>query len=230
MHTECSISTNYVCVVQLSRMSWIRFSSHCFPRASGDSVLLWRPEQRQWTVLPKKCKTATLFKQTAESTSLPNAQLGPAQNIFLFMHLTELSVCCLAQLRLMHLFARGKKTPAYLSPHWISQKCCQVELDRCGDWICRRQLHYSPNSSLYINLCLSLLRQLSSQSHLFSSATDWHWARALAGEAGAGRWRQKASAAALHAVQCRSGATRVVHHGLTHSRPMQQSMTILTIG
>lgn len=113
----------------------------------------------------------TLFKYFAESTSLPSA-CRPEQNIFLFVHLTHCrpSAAWLSLAWCICLWREKKKeAPAYLSPNWIAQKCCQVEPDRCGDWICSRQLHHSLRSFLYINLCLSPLLQLSSESHLFLS-------------------------------------------------------------
>lgn len=157
-------------------------SEKFFPRSQGLQVtqLCCEGKTKRMGCFAKKCKTATLFKHSAESTSLPNAQLGPEQNISLFMHLTLPSVCCLARLSLMHLFAGKKnKTPAYLSPSWIAQKCCQVEPDRCGDWIRRRQLHHSPHSSLYINLCLSRLLQLSSWIPLVFVCCKGHRGRAF---------------------------------------------------
>lgn len=63
----------------------------------------------------QKCKTASLFQHFAENTSLPTAQLGPEQNIFLFMHLTLPSVCRLARLSLMHLFVGEEKKHLHIS-------------------------------------------------------------------------------------------------------------------
>lgn len=74
----------------------------------------WEDKTKGLDCFAKKCKTATLFKHSAESTFLPNAQLGPEQNIFLFIHLTLPSVCCLARLSLMHLFMGRKKKKKHL--------------------------------------------------------------------------------------------------------------------
>lgn len=89
----------------------------CVPRGLREIQFHREGKTKTKDWLGQKCKTASLFQHFAENTSLPTAQLGPERNIFLFMHLTRLSVCRLARLSLMHLFVgEEKKTPAYLSP------------------------------------------------------------------------------------------------------------------
>lgn len=73
----------------------------------------------------KKYKQPFCLSSYAENTSLPNAQLGPEQNIFLFVHLTPSSVCCLARLSLMHLFVGVRKKNTCISP---SQPFCSEVL------------------------------------------------------------------------------------------------------
>lgn len=121
MHVEVYFS-KYVCVFQL----WQKV----FLRSQGLQVTQFHCEGKSKRIgcFAKKCKAATLFKHSAERTSLPNAQLGPEQNIFLFMHLTLPSVCCLARLSLMHLFVEKKNTCISLS----QQNCSEVLPSRTG--------------------------------------------------------------------------------------------------
>lgn len=121
-------------------------------------------KQSRWTVLAKNAKQSLCLNTLLNARLSQMHSLGPNKTFF-FSYIWHCRPSAAWLSLAWCICLCGKKTPAYLSPSWIAQKCCQVELDRCGDWICSRQLHHSPNSSLYINLCLSWLLQLSSESH-----------------------------------------------------------------
>lgn len=123
-------------------------------------------KQREWTVLPKNAKQPLCLNTLLKARLSQMHSLGLNKTFFFscIWHCRP-SAAWLGLAWCICLWGEKKNTCISLSPNWIAQKCCQVELDRCGDWICSRQLHHSPNSSLYINLCLSRLLQLSSESH-----------------------------------------------------------------
>lgn len=125
------------------------------PKGFGRFSSTAKVKQRQWTVLEKKkCKTASLFQHFAENTSLPKAQLGPEQNIFLFMHLTPPSVCRLARLSLMHLFVGEEKKNTCIS---LSQLNCSEALpSRTGQMWGRDLQKTTPSLSSLIPLYKSL--------------------------------------------------------------------------
>lgn len=177
----------------------------------------------------QKCKTASLFQHFAENTSLPTAQLGPEQNIFLFMHLTLPCVCRLARLSLMHLFVGEGRKNTCIS---LSQLNCSEALPSRTGQMWGRDLQkttpsLSPHSSLHINLCLSRRLQSSSESHSFLSAAKGIEEGRDDDEEERGK-KTKSGAAALCVVRCRSGATCVVHHALTYRQAMRWHRAIQT--